>query len=519
MPSCIACGSEKEAHLFAHLWGKGSRGRCKSCSGRSETLSKEVLETIAENRALRSSGRKRCQKCRTIKSLDSFHRRRGQRAPRCKACVGVRSGWATERLERVRENRELESKGQRRCSGCLQVKPIQGFSPDGRGVRKRACRPCHSLDMRKVSRDYRKSLRYEAIRRYGGRCECCSESRQEFLAIDHPNGGGCRERKSELYPPNGIAGWLKKSGWPTGAARVLCHNCNASVGRYGYCPHRSATSVFTEAPPPLAGLSGEALAQARRKWVNRSNYNLKLATLGAYGGSCRCCGEGRPEFLSIDHIDGGGNQERSRLGILPGYGTYRHLRKSGYPPGYQVLCENCNLAKSFYGRGCCPHRKAVVPEMVWKKVSVNDPDAKKLADRHYSNRNPGRTRFAQPAAKTLVLMTPEKDAVWVTSWPYARMVERPYPDAWLCSLFRNESRYLSSDLIRQAVAATEHAFGPPPESGMVTFVDSSKVRRKRDPGRCFIKAGFAVAPERTKKNDLVILRLPPDAMPVSREPL
>ncbi len=32
--------------------------------------------------------------------------------------------------------------------------------------------------------------------------------------------------------------------------------------------------------------------------------------------------------------------------------------------------------------------------------------------------------------------------------------------------------------------------GEPPALGMVTFVDASKVRRKRDPGRCYIRAGF-----------------------------
>ena len=31
---------------------------------------------------------------------------------------------------------------------------------------------------------------------------------------------------------------------------------------------------------------------------------------------------------------------------------------------------------------------------------------------------------------------------------------------------------------------------------MITFVDADKVRRKRDPGRCYIKAGFRFAEEK-----------------------
>jgi hypothetical protein len=50
--------------------------------------------------------------------------------------------------------------------------------------------------------------------------------------------------------------------------------------------------------------------------------------------------------------------------------------------------------------------------------------------------------------------------------------------------------YLSSDLIREAIAATLAQWREPPALGMVTFVDASKVRRKRDPGRCYRRAGF-----------------------------
>ena len=71
---------------------------------------------------------------------------------------------------------------------------------------------------------------------------------------------------------------------------------------------------------------------------------------------CACCGEKEIVFLTLDHIDGGGNEHRrelAKIGIKGG-NFYRLLKKQEYPPGYQVLCFNCNLAKGLFG--VCPHQ-------------------------------------------------------------------------------------------------------------------------------------------------------------------
>ena len=62
----------------------------------------------------------------------------------------------------------------------------------------------------------------------------------------------------------------------------------------------------------------------------------------------------------------------------------------------------------------------------------------------------------------------------------------------MCSLFRNErpDLHLSSDLITAAVAHTRAHWPAVPAAGFVTFVDPAKTRRKRDPGRCFRRAGW-----------------------------
>ncbi len=86
----------------------------------------------------------------------------------------------------------------------------------------------------------------------------------------------------------------------------------------------------------------------------------------------------------------------------------------------------------------------------------------------------------------------------------------------MCSLFRNESPHLSSLLITQAVAATRSVWDCPPPEGFVTFVDPTKTRRKRDPGRCYRKAGWKVCGA-TKKG-LIALRQLPEEMPPAEAP-
>jgi len=128
----------------------------------------------------------------------------------------------------------------------------------------------------------------------------------------------------------------------------------------------------------------------------------------------------------------------------------------------------------------------------WRLSWRADPKARVLADRHYSRQKVGAAQFVPPG-RSVELLTERADALWVTSWPYAEYVHRDWKDAWLCSLFRNESELLSSELIREAVAITRGIWPEVPTIGMVTFVDRSKVKSKRDPGRCFTRAGFRPA--------------------------
>lgn len=126
--------------------------------------------------------------------------------------------------------------------------------------------------------------------------------------------------------------------------------------------------------------------------------------------------------------------------------------------------------------------------MYWHLSHRADTPARVIADRHYNRQKPGTPQFVPPG-RCIVLVIPGA-AMWVTSWPYAEYVKHAWPGAWVCSAFRNERRdlYLSSELVTQALAATQYYWSPPKE-GMITFIDEEKTKRKRDPGRCFRKAG------------------------------
>lgn len=107
----------------------------------------------------------------------------------------------------------------KRCSDCNKER-IKEFAKSPRGKMLK-------------SENHRK-MRISVFSGYGGKCQCCGEDKFEFLAIDHVNGGGREERKR--LSTGQIAKKIINNNFPP-EYRVLCHNCNQSIGWYGYCPH------------------------------------------------------------------------------------------------------------------------------------------------------------------------------------------------------------------------------------------------------------------------------------------
>lgn len=152
--------------------------------------------------------------------------------------------------------------------------------------------------------------------------------------------------------------------------------------------------------------------------------------------------------------------------------------------------------------------------MNWRISHRFDEMAVVLADRHYNRQKVGSPQFVPPG-RCVVLMTQCNRAVWVSSWP--QFARHAWCGAWINTLFRNEGAGLSSDLIRQAVAATRAVWPETPTLGMITFVNVDKVRRKRDPGRCYLRAGFSRVGK--TQGGLLTFQILPERMPKADAPI
>jgi len=159
--------------------------------------------------------RKRCQRLKAPPGICSYY-------PNCtQPSDGVHRKCA-HHLAYMREYKKVNRKP-KELGTCARS--------DCRGVRDpgyASCTSCRDRDKTAV-----KLRKKEVLAAYGGSCVCCGEGNQEFLTIDHIAGDGAAHRRTltcRLYT------WLKKNNYPAGF-RVLCMNCNFSLGCFGYCPH------------------------------------------------------------------------------------------------------------------------------------------------------------------------------------------------------------------------------------------------------------------------------------------
>ena len=96
-----------------------------------------------------------------------------------------------------------------------------------------------------------------------------------------------------------------------------------------------------------------------------------------------------------------------------------------------------------------------------------------------------------PPGETVVLLTENAQAVWGWWRPHPRAGLRAMNglDGWTCTIFRNESPELSSDLILTAerfLLESGRSIGP---DGFITYVWDKRVRSS-NPGACFKAAGW-----------------------------
>ena len=96
-----------------------------------------------------------------------------------------------------------------------------------------------------------------------------------------------------------------------------------------------------------------------KKWYPKYKKELRKQVLTHYGKgilACLCCGETIEQFLTLDHINGGGNKMRKLYPRMRAWMLLQWLRSHNYPKGYQTLCWNCNSGRSS-NNGICPHKE------------------------------------------------------------------------------------------------------------------------------------------------------------------
>lgn len=130
------------------------------------------------------------------------------------------------------------------CKQCGIEKSRSDFYIRKNGhLSQRKCKDCVRNRVRDLGKSRYKKQRQKALEIYGGSppsCACCGETHNEFLHLDHLDGSGAQHRE-ELQSLS-IYRWLMKNKYPDIPLRVLCANCNMSLGLYGYCPHSRPSS-------------------------------------------------------------------------------------------------------------------------------------------------------------------------------------------------------------------------------------------------------------------------------------
>lgn len=123
----------------------------------------------------------------------------------------------------------------------------------------------------------------------------------------------------------------------------LCSRCDNPNEGNSRCP-----SCLEEARTEYADAKKDQAV--KRKTIYAA---LKHAVVLGYGGQCSCCGEDIEIFLTIDHKNNDGADERRQSNFC-NMGFYRRIIAKAFPAKYQLLCFNCNCGRA-QNDGICPH--------------------------------------------------------------------------------------------------------------------------------------------------------------------
>ena len=192
----------------------------------------------------------------------------------------------------------------------------------------------------------RAKLKEDALFAYSeGEAHClhCGEINSEFLTLDHISG---RESMGHAKHVKGstLYSLLKREGYPPGM-QILCWNWNEIKGK---------KDMWEKSPKSKEG-----------KYRKELRIKLKREVLTHYCSGkkphCVCCKYSELEALTMDHTLGRKSGKYPVDEVENDGGKLRAiLKKKNYPENYQVLCFNCNSAKSDNPK--CPHERIHLEE-------------------------------------------------------------------------------------------------------------------------------------------------------------
>ncbi len=226
--------------------------------------------------------------------------------------------------------------------------------------RNRKYRTQSTDEYKERDRIRKEELKIEVFKHYSPTltCSMCDEKHIEFLTIDHISGGG-RQHRLKVGALSGgtkFYRWVKDNGFPDDL-RVLCLNCNVKYGARRIQERPYVKPEFASEKRKYRVTYWEKNPEAYEKYKSQKrSYGLrdKLIVINHYGGKCSCCDVGDTDVLAIDHVNGGGTKHRKEINKT-GSSFRTWLIKNNFPDGYQVLCFNCNSAKTLFGG--CPHAR------------------------------------------------------------------------------------------------------------------------------------------------------------------
>jgi hypothetical protein len=203
--------------------------------------------------------------------------------------------------------------GFKRCSACGRVKPLSEF------YRRKGTRDGHT-----------------------SQCKACRKAhRDKIMALNQLR---------------------VEQGWDPHEGEVRCPRCGLVLpGTLFYINLRS-----------LNGLSGFCIG-CHGEAAKLNHLGYKKLVFDHYGRVCVGCGETDEATLTIDHIKGGGNAHRKKIGKE----FYKWLVDQGFPKDFRTLCMSCQF-RAKYG-----HALPLDPDilgarhlwqrMIWASVAGGGP--------------------------------------------------------------------------------------------------------------------------------------------------